>query len=114
MKYLATVSGRIFLNNMKNNMKEKDIEIFSIFTSVGNNDTQTGIFDDINFALLENIETGLNENYYFLAVVESEFEKTESSNGAKHTINHVVTEIDNTKDIKNWQNKKEKAQKNNG
>lgn len=101
MKYLATVSGRIF----RNNMKEKEIEIFSIFTSVDNKDIQTGLFDDINPALLENIETGLSENYYFLAIVESEIDKTESSDGMKQAINHVVTEIDNTKDIKNWQNK---------
>lgn len=92
MKYKALVSGHIY----KDEKYGKDIEILSqVDTEVG----YTGIFDDISKALMDEIETGKSEDYYFMAIVEGEFVTSQGFDYTEHDIEYHVTEIKNLSDI---------------
>ncbi len=93
MEYIAIVSGHIYLDEDG----DKDIEIL---TQVDNDDKCTEIFCDIDHALLDSIEIGDSEDYYFIAVIESEFEQTETWEGTEYDVNHYVKEIKTVNDFK--------------
>lgn len=89
MKYKALVSAHIFLDDEN---KGKDIEIFS---QVDNDSNGTGIFDDIEDALLDQIEPAFDSSgsYFFMAVVESEFTKNYYPEGIEYDVEYSVNEI---------------------
>lgn len=99
MKYKAFVSAHIYLHE-----GEKDIEILS---QVDNDEKHTGIFDDIDHALLEQIEVDFEEDfsqcetksYFFMAIIESEFVKQEYWEGVEYDVEHTVNEIKKLEDI---------------
>ena len=86
MRNKAIVTGHIWINEDG----DKEIEILS---QIDNDDKGTDIFCDIDHALIDNIETGDSEDYYFIAVIESEFERTETFEGVEFDTNHYVKEI---------------------
>lgn len=92
MEYKAIVSGHIYLDEVG----DKDIEIL---TQVDNGDEGTVIFCDIEHALIDSIETGDSEDYYFIAIIESEFERTETFEGIEYDVNHYVKEIKTVSDL---------------
>lgn len=92
MNYKAIVSGHIWLDD---NGKE-DIEIL---TQIDNDEKRTDIFCDIDHSLLEQIDIGGSGDYYFIAIVESEFVKYEHWEGIEYDVEHVVTEIKKIQDI---------------
>lgn len=92
MKYKAIVSGHIWLDEDG----DKDIEIL---TQIDNDVECTEIFCDIDHALIDNIEMGDSEDYYFIAVIESEFEKTETYYDTEYDVNHYVKEIKTVSDL---------------
>lgn len=92
MKYKAIVSGHIYHDEDG----DKDIEIL---TQVNNDDKFTEIFCDIDHALIDNIETGNSDDYYFIALIESEFERTETFEGVEYDVNHYVKEIKTVSDF---------------
>lgn len=93
--YKAIVSAHIWLDN------EGDKEI-EILTQVHNDCRGTGIFDDIDHALLEQIDIGESNDYYFLATVESGFIKTETFEGIEYDVDHYVTEIKAIEDLRHF------------
>lgn len=90
--YKALVSGHIWLDNDG----DKEIEIL---TQVDNDDKGTDIFCDIDHALKYQIDTGESLDYYFNAIIESKFIKTETFEGIEYDVEHVVTEIKSINDI---------------
>ena len=95
MIYKALVTGRIFFDEETDD--GKDIEIF---TFIGNDEIGTGVFDDVEIDLLDQIEIGDSMDYYFTAVVESQFERTETLDGVDYDVIHEVTEIKTIADAK--------------
>lgn len=98
-KYKAIVSGHIYLVD-----GSMDIEILSQI----DNDNHSDIFDDIDHALMEQLEpvltNGNNYDYYFIATVESEFVECQSWCEIEYNIEHNVTEITKIEDINLAQN----------
>lgn len=94
-KYKAIVSAHMYLADGRN----LEVEILSQI----DNDDYTDIFSDIDHALLDQIKPVLHEDnnydYYFMAIVESEF--TESFNGehTEYDVEHEVIEIKKIKDL---------------
>jgi hypothetical protein len=94
LKYKAIVSAHIYLDDEG----DKDIEILS---QVHNDEKYTGIFDDVDHALLDQIEVDFEKDfpqcetksYFFMAIVESEFIKQDYYDGAEYDVEHTVTEI---------------------
>lgn len=94
MKYKMIVSAHLYLDEKGN----KDIEILD---SVHNDDNYTGVFDDVDHAMLEQIEVDLKstDDYYFMAIIESEFVESRSWEGSEWDVEHEVTEIKKIEDI---------------
>ena len=92
MIYKAIVSAHIYLDEKG----EKDIEILS---QVHNDHEYTGIFDDIDHVLLEQIEPQTSDDYYFIAAVNSEFVEHKYWEGSEWDVEHQVIEIKSTEDI---------------
>ena len=90
----AIVSAHIYLDEDG----DKDIEIL---TQVDNDNRTTDIFDDISHALLDQIEPKFDESgsYFFIAVVKSEFIRTEYFEGVEYDVEHDVTEINSLADF---------------
>lgn len=93
MKSKAIVSAHIYLDDKG----QKDIEILS---QVDNDEKGTGIFDDINHDLLVEIDIGDSEDYYFMAIVQSEFVKYENWEVTEYSVEHNITEIKSICDIR--------------
>ncbi|GIN74012.1 hypothetical protein J14TS2_44870 [Bacillus sp. J14TS2] len=91
-KFKAIVSAHIWLDDDGH----KDIEIL---TQVDNDDDIGDIFCDIDHALLDNIDVGDSTDYYFMAIVESEFVRTETLEGVEYDVEHSVSEINSVTDI---------------
>jgi len=98
MEFKAIVSGHIYLDEKG----EKDIEIL---TQVDNDHKGTEIFCDLDHTLIDNIKTGKSEDYYFLAIIESEFERTNTFEGIEYDVNHCVKEIKEVSDFIHCSNK---------
>ncbi|PAD70596.1 hypothetical protein CHH83_01995 [Bacillus sp. 7586-K] len=92
MKYKAIVSAHIWIDEDG----DKDIEIL---TQIDNDDKGTDIFCDIDHALIDNIETGDSDDYYFIAIIESKFERTETLEGIEYDAEHDITEIKKVEDF---------------
>lgn len=92
MEYKAVVSGHIWIDEDG----DKDIEIL---TQIDNYEKGTDIFCDIDHALIDNIETGDSDDYYFIAVIESKFEKTHTFEGVEYDTEHYVKEIKTITDL---------------
>jgi hypothetical protein len=92
LDFKAIVSGHIWVDEDG----DKDIEIL---TQIDNDEKGTDIFCDIDHALIDSIETGDSDDYYFIAVIESEFEKTVTYEGVDYDVNHYVKEIKTIDDI---------------
>lgn len=93
MEYKAIVSGHIYLDENG----KKDIELL---TRVDNDDNDTDIFCDIDHALIDNIETGNDDDYYFVAIVKSEWVSSyHPEYGTEWEVEHEVIEIKKTDDI---------------
>jgi hypothetical protein len=94
MVFKAIVSGHIYLDETG----EKDIEILY---KLHNDHEYTGVFDDIDHALKEQIEADLqiNDDYYFLAIVKSEFVEYKHWEGSEWDVEHEVIEIRRVEDI---------------
>lgn len=93
MKYKAIISAHIYLDEKGN----KDIETLSF---IHNDKEYTGVFDDIDHALMEEIDIGDSEDYYFMAIVESEFVEHRNWEGSEWDVEQEVTEINSIEDIK--------------
>lgn len=95
MKYKAIVSAHIYLD-------EKGKKEFEPLDIVHNDDKYTGVFDDIDHALLEQIKPDFSstDDYYFMAIVESEFVELRNWEGSEWDVEHEVTEIKKIEDIK--------------
>lgn len=85
---IAIVSAHIWLDDNG----RKNIEILS---QVDNDDNYTDIFDDVDHALLIQIEPNFEQSksYFFMAIVKSEFVKWQSLDGDEYDVEHAVTEI---------------------
>ncbi|MNF01636.1 hypothetical protein D3C80_2006510 [compost metagenome] len=82
--------------------ENKNIEL-EVFTFIHDDERGTGIFDDIEHALIEQIETDFNEkdtSYFFIALVESKFIETNTWEGIDYDIEHDVSEIKTVTDFK--------------
>lgn len=90
--YKAIVSGHIFLD-------ENDAKDLEILTLVHNDDKGTEIFCDIDDALIDNIDIGTSEDYYFIAVIESKFTKYDTWEGTEYDTEHHVKEIKTVNDL---------------
>lgn len=90
----ALISGQIY----RNEDGSKDIEIF---TKIDNDNRITEIFEDVDNALLEQIEPNFEffESYFFIAFVESEFVTYSTQEGTDYVIEHDVTELKSFKDL---------------
>jgi hypothetical protein len=93
MKYKAIVSAHIWLDD---NGRE-NVEILS---KIDNDEKGTEVFDDIDHALLSEIDIGGSKDYYFIAIVESEFVEYQTLEGTEYDVEHEVTEIKSIQDIK--------------
>ncbi|OZB98114.1 hypothetical protein [Paenibacillus sp. XY044] len=91
MKYKAIVSAHIWLNG-----GHEEIEILSM---THNDEKATGIFDDIDHALLHEIEIGGSQDYYFIAIIESRFVEHRTWEGSEWEVEHEVREIKSIQDI---------------
>lgn len=92
MAYKAIVSGHIWIDDDG----DKEIEIL---TQIDNDKKGTDIFCDIDHALIDNIETGDSEDYYFIAIVESKFTSYQTWEGMEYDTEHYVKEIKTINDI---------------
>jgi hypothetical protein len=92
MPYKAIVSGHIWVDDDG----KKDIEIL---TQVDNDDKPTDIFCDIDHALIDNIDIGNSDDYYFMAIVKSEFVKYDYLEGLEWDAEHEVIEIKTVDDL---------------
>ena len=92
MGYIAIVSGHIYTDEAG----DKDIEIL---TQVDNDNGYTDIFCDIDHALIDNIDTGNSDDYYFIAVIESAFERTVAFEGVEYDAAHSIKEIKTIGDL---------------
>lgn len=90
----ALISGQIYRN------EDGTIDI-ETFTQIDNDNRITDIFDDVDHALLEQIEPNfdLTENYFFIAFVESKFVTTSYPEGVEYEVEHYVTELKSFKDF---------------
>ena len=90
--YKAIVSGCMYMHTVYG----KDVEILSQV----DNDDHTDIFCDITNALMDeiNIPDGEDE-YYFMAIVESEHVVHEHWEGREYDIEYYVTEIKSIADL---------------
>lgn len=100
MKFKAIVSAHIYLDEKG----KKDIEILA---QVDNDDKCTGIYDDLDHALLENVEIDFEKDfpqcetksYFFMAIIESEFVEYRCWEGSEWDAEHSVTEVKKVEDI---------------
>lgn len=92
MEFKALVSAHIWIEGNG----EKDIEIL---TQIDNDEKATDIFCDIDHALLSDIEIGDSSDYYFIAIVESEFSRHDYSEGIEYEVEHYVKEIKSINDF---------------
>lgn len=88
----AIVSGHIWIDEKE----EKDIEILN---QVDDDFEVTEIFCDIDLALLDNIKTGDSKDYYFIALVKSQFVEYKYWEGSEWEAEHEVIEIKSIDDI---------------
>lgn len=90
----AIVSAHIWINDSG----RKEIEILS---QVDNDDNYKDIFDDIDHALLEQIEPNFKQSksYFFMAIVQSKFVKWQTIDGDEWDVEHEVTEINSIDDL---------------
>jgi hypothetical protein len=93
MEYKAIVSAHIWLDDND----RKDIEILS---QIDNDEKGTEIFSDIDHALRDEIDIGDSKDYYFIAIVKSEFVEHQTFEGTDYDVEHEVTEIKLIEDIK--------------
>ena len=92
MKYKAVVSGHIYLDEKGN----KDIELLTQC----DNDKGADTFCDIDHALIDEIDIGDSEDYYFNAIIESEWvESYHPEYGLEYEVEHEVIEIKSPNDI---------------
>jgi hypothetical protein len=92
VEFKAIVSGHIWIDQAG----DKEIEIL---TQIDNDHEGTDIFCDIDHALIDDIETGDSEDYYFIAVIESEFVKQEYWDCTEYDVEHHVKEIKAVNDL---------------
>lgn len=90
MSYKAIVSAHIYLDDNG----KKDIEVLS---QVDNDDSE--MFEGINDSLLENIDIGDSDDYYFMAIVEAETVRSVGFDYVEYDVEHTVREIKNIDDI---------------
>lgn len=96
MTYTAIVSAHIFVS--EGGFRENDIEIFN---RIDNDVDHTGIFDDIDYALLDQVEPRLDENgsYFFMAKVQSRFVTETNWEGTEYGVEHEVAVIEKLEDL---------------
>jgi hypothetical protein len=100
MQYKALVSAHIFLDEKGS----KDVEVFNF---VHNDKKYTGIFDDIDHALLEQIEVDfINEfpqcetkEHFFMAIVKADFVVHQGFDYTEYDVEYSVNEIKEFGDI---------------
>lgn len=92
MKYKAIVSAHIYIDGTYG----KDIEILE---QVDNDDQYTEIFDDMTNALLDEIDIGDSEDYYFMAIVEAEFVVQRGWDYTEYDVEYYIREIKRIEDI---------------
>jgi hypothetical protein len=66
---------------------------------VHNDEKYTDIFCDVDYALLDQIDIGDSDDYYFIAIVESEFIKYNTLEGTEYDVEHYVKEIKSVEEI---------------
>ncbi len=93
VKFKAIVSGHIYLDEIGH----EDVEIL---TQIDSDEMAIDIFCDIEEALLEQIDRGKSEDYYFIAIINSNFIKEESYwEGVEYDVEHEVVEIKQIENI---------------
>lgn len=86
MIYKAIISGHIFIDDNDN----KDIEIL---TQIDNDKECIDVFCDIDHALIDTIDIGESDDYYFIAIIKSEWIEYQSWEGSEWEVEHEVIEI---------------------
>jgi hypothetical protein len=92
MDFKAVVSGHIYQDEKFG----KDIEIL---TQIDNDENCTDAFCDITNALLDEIDTGDSEDYYFIAIVEAEFVVHQGFDYTEYDTEYYVKEIKSIEDL---------------
>lgn len=90
MGYKAIVSAHIYLDDEG----KKDIEILS---QIDNDDCE--MFEGIRHSLLDMIEIGDSEDYYFMAIVQAETVVHRGFDYTEYDVEHYVKEIKSIEDI---------------
>jgi hypothetical protein len=94
MVYTALVSAHIYRDEDGN----LDIEVFN---HIDNDEKATGIFDDVDHAILDQVEPefDFNEEYFFITVVESRFVEYDTQEGREYAVEHDVRVIKRLSDL---------------
>jgi hypothetical protein len=94
MVYTALVSAHIYRDEDGN----LDIEVFN---RIDNDEKGTEIFDDVDHAILDQVEPefDFNEEYFFIAVVESRFVEYNTQEGRDYALEHDVRVIKRLSDL---------------
>lgn len=94
-QYKAIVAAHIWLDDKG----KKEIEVLGI---VHNDKVGLDVFCDVETAILEQIDIGDSDDYYFMAVVNSELVARVYWEGTEWDAEHEVIEIKDIKDITRW------------
>lgn len=94
LKNKAIVSGHIWTD-------EKGVKEIEILTMVANDENRADIFSEIDHTLIDNVEIGDSDDYYFIAIIESELTKYSTWEGTEYDVDYVVKEIKDPSDLLN-------------
>lgn len=103
--YKAVVSAHMW----QNEKGEKAVEVFNL---IHNDQDVTGIFDDMEYVLRDQVEPEYDPfgDYYFIALVESQFAKQDHPEHApEYDVEHEVVAVTQFEDIVSFMKSKEGA-----
>lgn len=86
MIYNAIVSARIFIN------EDGEIEL-EVLERQDNEKEPCGVYDDLDYALLEAIDTKGSKDYFFRAVVTSKFVNSGVMGDTDYEVEHNIVEV---------------------
>lgn len=100
--YKAVVSAHMW----QNESGEKEVEVFS---NINNDQEFTGIFDDMEYVLRNQVDPAYDEfgDYYFIALVESQFTTHQHAEGIEYDVLHEVVAVTQFEDIVSFMKSKE-------
>lgn len=93
MVYTAIVTAHIFAD-------EEGDKFLEILHCVDDEEVYTGVFDDMDHAIMDDIDPKGSGDYYFMAIVKAEFVTSRSWEGEETDIEYEVIEIKSLEDVK--------------